>query len=426
MFKHLLQLRNKIFEDKFLFSSAIVFISSFIVNVLNYIFTISTARLVPVESYGEFTSLLSLLILFSVPSSAMGMYISREISSHGENQDLKKSFLHKIFSEIILLSFLLWLVFLVFVPFFSIFLKIELPLLLLFSLLLPLTMLASLQVGFLQGSHKFFNSSRLNIVAAISKLIISLILLNLGFSIYGILLALLLASLLNIFIERKIYSGMSFKLKGLKIGNTLSHIVSLTFFSTLYLAILGNLDILLAKHFLSSYDAGAYGALSTMGKIIIFVTGSFVTVMMPMVAGVAGTASVSENNTENNDLSAAKKLFKTSLLFMSFFGVLIVGFFNIFPAFSVHILFGTKYEIIANYIGLFSIAMLLMTLSIAFIYFFIAIKNKSFIYFLSAGLILEAGLLWYNHSSVGEFVESVVASSVFIFVFMIINYLYKK
>lgn len=411
----LASIKKHIFHDAFLWSSLIVFVASFFVNILNYIFTIFTARTVAIEIYGEFTTLLSLLILFSVPASAIGLFTSREISNIHADAVAKKTFINKIFSETILLSVFLWIFFVLFIPFLSQFLKIEHGLLFLFSVLLPLSLLSSFQFGYLQGEHDFVFSSFLNILSAVTKLFFSYIFLSLGFSIYGILTALILSGFLNIFSARKIYKQLSLTTKYFVVSDSLSHIISLTFLSSMFLAILGNLDVLLAKHFLSSFDAGAYGALSTMGKIIIFATGSFVTVMMPMVS-----------RHHSDSPGSAHKLFQRSLFFMFSFGLAITLFFNFFSTYAVHMLFGLKYSLVAGYIGVFSFAMLAMALTISFINFFIATKNISFIYFLSAGLILELVLLWYNHSSIGEFVESVLVSTVCILVFMIINYVFIK
>jgi O-antigen/teichoic acid export membrane protein len=107
-------------------------------------------------------------------------------------------------------------------------------------------------------------------------------------------------------------------------------------------------------------------------------------------------------------------------------GLLVVAFFNIFPALSVHLLFGSKYSEVSRYISQFAFATLFISLSVAFINFFVATRNKTFIYFLFIGLFFETVLLWYTQGEVGEYVRNVTISTFIIFVLMLGNYLYTN
>jgi O-antigen/teichoic acid export membrane protein len=408
--------RDRFLSDPFLRSSGIVFIGSFLVNVLNYFFTIFTARMVQVESYGEFTTLLSLLIIFSVPSSAIGLYMTREVSRlHGEKEKVKQ-LLDKTFAEVLVLSLLIWLCFLLLVPFMHVFFMIDIPLMLLFSFLIPLSMWFSFMNGYFQGEQRFSVSTKLNILSTVLKLVVSLGLLAIGMAVYGIVFGLIFSVVAAFLWQPEVFKGRSIKsFRDISLAPALSHLVSITLFSSLLTAFLSNIDVLLAKHYLSAYEAGAYGALSTMGKIIIFAVGSFVTVMIPFVSKEHG-----------NSAGNSKTFFLKAITYMIILGLAIVLCFNFFPEYFVHILFGKKYESIISYVGVFSIATFLISLSIAFINYFISIRNTNFIYLLLLGILVEVLALWYTHSSIGEYVESVVISSGVIFVLLVANFYFDS
>lgn len=416
MLDKLQQLFFKYSNDSFIRSSAIVFGANFLVNVLNYIFSIIAARMVSVEIYGEYTSLTSLFLLFAVPSAAIAMFVSREVSTQNHKSEASEAFLDKTLNEVIFISFVVWISYILLIPGMSAFLRIEWHLLVFFSLLIPFSLLSSFQIGYLQGRQKFLTTSIINVISTVSKLFISIFLLYLGFSIYGILMALILASIFGILYDRSVYTGrLKFNFKKIDLKQISSHFLAITFFTTLGLAFLQNIDVILAKHFLTSLEAGTYAALSTMGKIIIFAVGAFVTVMMPMVSRGHGTGNGDD-----------KKVFQVALLSVATLGTSIVLAFNTFPSFFVHILFGLKYEGVANYIGEFSFAMLFIALSIVFINFFIATRNKYFIYLVFAGLLVEFALLWYTEKNIGEYVFSVTVSSFIILILLILNFVYEK
>jgi O-antigen/teichoic acid export membrane protein len=224
-------------NDKFFRSSAIVFSASFLVNILNYVFNLLMARMVDVEVYGEYASLSSLLLLFTVVASSMVMFVSREIATHSHRTDHSENFLNKTFSEIVLLSVIMWVIFLLISPWMSEFLKIPKQVFFIFSLLIPLSIINSFQVGYFQGNHNFLMSSLLNIVSTFGKLLFCLLLVYLGFNIYGIIVGLILASVLGIFFDRSAYRGrIGVHLVSGDLKEVGKHLIALTFFTTLGLA----------------------------------------------------------------------------------------------------------------------------------------------------------------------------------------------
>jgi O-antigen/teichoic acid export membrane protein len=189
------------------------------------------------------------------------------------------------------------------------------------------------------------------------------------------------------------------------IGTLQNQIISVTFFATLFLALLSNLDVLLAKYFLDSYTAGSYGAISTLGKIVLFATGAFVTVMLPLVS-------------KSQDTNTFYKTFFA--LFCS--GLAVVAVFYIFSTELVHLLFGLKYEGIIFYVPTFALAIFFVSLSTALVNYFLAVKNKSFLLFLGIGIFVECLLLWYNHATINGFVHGVLYANILLTILLGLNF----
>src|SRR6185312_10178444 len=66
-----------------------------------------------------------------------------------------------------------------------------------------------------------------------------------------------------------------------RLPNTRTVTASLAFVA---FAVISNLDILLAKLYLSSEEVGIYAALSTIGKVVMFLPGAVAVVMVPNAA----------------------------------------------------------------------------------------------------------------------------------------------
>lgn len=412
----LLKIKNVISNDILLQSSIIALIGGFIVNILNFVFTVISAKMLDVDKYGDVVALFSLLILFAVPATSFSLYLIRELSSLANNNEAIKSFLQKSFQETISISFLLWFIFILLIMPLHTMLQIPVATLFLFSTLLPLVMISTYHSGFFQGQNNFLISSKLGVILTMLKLSISFVFLYVGFSVNGVLLALILSYLVTFCFDTKPFQMLSLKELSLCTKNSIKkHFVSTIFLSTLLLALLSNIDILLAKYFLSPYEAGAYAALSTLGKIVIFALAALVSVMFPMVAQAHAVSS-----------SQAKKVFLKSILYMSALGLGAVLFLSVFSKQLVHILFGQKYEVIIPFVSIFSLAMFCMAISIACINYFIAIKNKIFVYFLTIGIFCEVLTIYLYHDTIQQFVYGLLLSSSGILVLMIISLVHKQ
>jgi O-antigen/teichoic acid export membrane protein len=409
--------KSALFDMAFFTSSTIIFAGSFVVNVLNYVFTLVMSRLMGVVAFGEVAAMLSLLLVISVPSSALTMLMTREVAFRSGQISAARDLFLFLRRHVVIAGIGFWVIFLILMPFLSYFLHISYVPFLIFSLLIPLSAFGALQSGTLQGLQEFFMLSKQNVLSALIKLIVAIILVLDGFSVPGVMVALVLAQISSwIYGYYSTRSTLSISkdtmrplLDGRGIGISFSAILLATFLLTL----LSNIDVLLAKHFLPAVLAGQYGALSTVGKIIIYGIGAFTTVLLPM----ASAAHARGNGEE-------KKILALSLSVIALASFCAWALFSIVPTFIVSLLFGVQYLPIAAHLGLFSIAMGCVALVTALINYFVSIHNSSFMYFLALGIVIEVALISYSHDSLGAITAMLVVSSAILLALMSVNYFF--
>jgi O-antigen/teichoic acid export membrane protein len=283
--------------------------------------------------------------------------------------------------------------------------------------LIPVTLAGALQSGALQGLQEFFLLSKQSILSALIKLVVSLLLVYAGFSVVGVMVAVVLASLASwgygYLATRPVFatpmtaeaSHTEFTLRSVR------GLFTTILVTTLLLVLLSNIDVLMAKHFLPADLAGQYGALSTIGKILIYGIGAFITVLLPMV-----TAAHAEGK------GGGVRILGLSLAIIAACSVCILLLFTFFSGPIVTVLFGLRYIQIAPYLGLFTVAMACISLASAFINYFVAVNNSSFIYFLSFGIAAEVAIIALHHSSLSAMTTSLVYSSVLLLMLMLVNF----
>lgn len=313
--------------------SSVMFSSIIIANVFAYLFHIFMARYLGPASYGELGSLLAIFMILAVPIGTIQTVITKYIARfHSRNEEgkvgslifssIKKLFYYGLFT-FILVSVLS--------PFISSFLKIDssIPVIIvgftvLFSVILPVNR------GALQGLQKFNALAVNNVLEAVFRLLLGIVLVVLGFGVNGALLAFGLGyfiAFLIAFVSLKKYFDK-------RDGNiNVKEIYKFTlpvFLAVLFINLIVNLPTVFIKHFYSSEFTGLWNVALTLARIILFISSSISLVMFSKV-------SSSEDNKEK------KKIFRKSLGYVVLSSLLIPLIFFFFSGPILSILFGAEY-----------------------------------------------------------------------------------
>jgi len=143
----------------------------------------------------------------------------------------------------------------------------------------------------------------------------------------------------------------------------------------------------LVKHFFSPVQAGLYGGMSLIGKVIFYFTAPIPTVMFPLLI---------KRHAKNQSFN---RLFYLSLFLVLIPSVLISGFYFLLPAFTTKFFLGKGYEAIIPFVGIFGAYIGVFSLLNVCVNLFLSLK-KTFVFVpVLIGSILQVGLIYLFHSN---------------------------
>ncbi len=429
----------KIVKHPFFQGSAVAFVGAFGVNVLSYIFNVIIGRMLGVVGYGEYLALVSILYLSSVPSNVLATLVTKYValySSKGELQKIKPLLIimtkySLIFSAIFLCILVLFqnqiLSNLKLKDFWS---------LILISIIFATTFPQTLLNGAFTGLQRFATASVYAGILVTSRIILAITLIMLGLRVNGVLIAMILSSFAvitlswvaidNIVHQTSLNSSQFIKksknflrylfvpyvdpTKSFKIDREL---LVFALFSTLNAWGLGSLvqvDVILAKSFLSPFEAGLYSSLAITCKVIPFFTQPLVIVMFPQIV----------------QRVAQKKNFLP--LFAVVLGVVTAGagfvttIYILFPKLVISMLFGQKFIDAVPYVGMFSISQLFYALLNVFSFFFLSVgKNKTAGMVMVAAIIQAVGIFFFHQTITQLITVSILVLGSCVVIYMLLT-----
>ena len=164
--------------------------------------------------------------------------------------------------------------------------------------------------------------------------------------------------------------------------------------------VLYNLDVILAKHYLSDHDAGIYGGLNKIGTILYFLTLSVSQVLFPRVV----EAVAKEQNPGRILLASAGILTALGACALLVFGAV--------PGVVVGVLFGPSFSDAVPLVFAVGVIGLALALDNLLVQFFMAVHDRVFVPILALGVFAEAGLIVLFHARVGQVVVDVLVALV--------------
>lgn len=408
---------KKFLQNPFFSGSLILIVGSMSANVVNYLFHLVIGRMLGPIDYGVLASLFSLLYMLSIVPSSSSFAIVKYISA--SNQDEIPYVFFKINKLVKYISYVLCIVLLILSPFIMQFLHIDNLLnILIIVPLLYLIINTILYQATLQGLLIFWGQTLPLIVSSTGKLVLSVFFVFIGLNVFGAMLGVLLSAylafMLVVWIGRKKISSTyvlkkqyNFKIKDFIFYGSSVFVNAISFTSIF------TVDLILAKHFLSSYDAGLYAALSTLGKVIFFATQPVTSAMFPIVVK-------KKFNGENYKIIFSLAFLLT--MFISFSAVFIYYF---FPKVTILILFGKEYLDVSSSLFMMGLFISMYSLCYYLANYLLSIGKTKVVYIPSFFAILQIILIVKYHSSIYQIVN--LSFYLMTIMFVILSYfLYKN
>lgn len=389
-----------IFQDKFIKNNSIFFVGSMMVAALNYFYHPILSRMMSIEDFGEVQALIAIVlqtgIIFGV-FNIMGVHAFANASK--ENKANKISVLSQIYKMAVIGITIFSIFFILlssvlkdFLHFQSIYPFFALAGILLISI--PMTFRRS----YLQGTNNFLALSISGIIQAGSRLLFAIMLVWIGLASFGAIFAIVIATALMLWYlyaktKNSFHLALNEKItfnsalfKELRYGLLILCVSGATIF--FYTA-----DMIIVKHYFSPIDAGLYGGVSTVARIIIFATSSITAVLLPVI-------KLKNSPRENS------KVFTKALMLVIAIGVILLLLFSFFPKEIIHLLVGSRYTECASLLPRLSLVLFLVSIINLFSIYFLSLRKYILIAIAAFGILITTALVMLSHAALLDVINS--------------------
>src|SRR3989344_2051812 len=412
----------RLINHPIILGSSIIFLGSIFGNFFNFLFNLFISRNLSIEDYGVVASLLSLMTLFALPVGAIIptiVYFSADAFGKGD-LNLVKVIYKKITKVSFFVGVIIFLFFLIFNGRIGQFFHIkETNFIMLSGVSIFIAFIGIANQPLLQAKLSFRFLSFTNTLSAFIKLVFGISLVFFGFSVGGILWAIIFASvtpyflsffqLKFLFYKRETVSAISFK--------NISYYGAPAALATIGLTSLITFDIILVKHFFNPTDAGIYAILSLIGRVVYYFSSPIASVMFPLIV-----QKHVKGEKYQNDL-------KLSLFLVFVPSACIVVFYALFPEFIVTF-FSQKFipafaiKLIVPFAILTSLYSLLTVLS----NFFLSINKVKIFIPILIGSLLQIILISIFHESFTQIIAISIIITGLLLIILLLYYwrLYGK
>lgn len=398
--------------------STVIFVGSMFANILNYLFNLGMGRFLLESEYGTFISLISIFNIFSVFGVTINTVFTKFTAVLVGQK--REEYIGQLFMRgswwIGIMAFAIMALIILFSHPLSRFLNINSVLLIdIIALTLFFSYLSFVGYGVLQGLLKFGYFSFINIFSSFIKLALGLILIFFGFKTLGAVTAFFLSAVvgyllvflpLRKFLIKKETKG--FHIPSLR--RNLSLYAMPVFLSSIGITAFITMDIILVKHFFSPTIAGQYAAISTMGRSIFFAVSPIALVLFPLVA---------QKKEKGESLTGIVLL---SILLIGIPSAILSIIYFVFPEMIRLIFYPSFSSSINQYLGPFSIFILLYTLSYVLNIFYLSIGKIKICIFTILAALSESCLIWFFHGDVNQVINDLIISAFLLLLCLVLYY----
>lgn len=372
--------------------SMIMIVGSNSVSFINYLYHFVMVRILGTVGYGELAAIISLIGLIGIIPSSLNLVIIKYVSKAKSSEEVV-SLIHYLKKKIFYVALLFTVSILILAPFLSSFLNInKSSYLILMSFSFFFSIYTLLNRSVLQGLLKFKEMVISMLIENLGKIIIGVLLVYIGFAVNGAIAGFVAATIAGWYITNlylRHYTKQNSKVKvnfRQMLFFTIPVLVQSFSVTSLYSS-----DLILVKHFFSSFDAGIYASLSLLGKIIFFGAGPISGVMFPLV---------SQRQARGEDF---RKVFIYSLLLTVVFASAISVIYWLFPEIILGFLCRSSNCLqAAGLLIWFGIFMSLFTVSALLVSFGLSIGRTKVVILPFIASLLQIILIWFYHQSLFE------------------------
>jgi len=415
--KNLKTLFQRFFKSKLITGSLVMAGGTLVGGVAGYVYHLLMGRMLGPADYGILASLISLVYLLGIPLGVLNLVVVKFVAGFKGKKDFDSigSFFKVVNRKALIFGLLLLLLILALTPLMSSFLHLDsfLPILLVLGFFF-ISIFLMINRSFLQGLLKFGYFSSSSVLESGLKMVFAFLLVLVGWKIYGALLGFLAGGLVALLFTYLPLWGLR-KRKDSPVKIKKEEIFKFTlpvFFSTLAFTSLFGSDLILVRHFFPSEQAGFYAALSTIGRIIYFLTYPIISVMFPMISERYQSGIRYRN------------LLLASLFLVFIVGFVITGVYFLFPHLVIRLFFGFQYLSVSNYLGYFGLFLSFYSLAFLLNNFFLSVQKTKLVFLPVVAALAQIIFIYLFHQNLGQIILISLLSSALLF-FSLLLFLMK-
>ena len=434
---------------RFFSSSLILVVGTILMSGINYAYNLCVNRLFLPADYATYTALLGILALVLVPGGALQAIAAKYAADSVADDDPGRvgDLLSKLTKKLLPFCILCGLIFILFPhQVANIFGSGQetsvVRAVMIMSAAFIFQFLIPLNRGILQGTQQFTSLSINYIIDAGGRFLAGvLLLIPLTGQSYGVVMPLILHGQYKLTSDLAVPLGIAATIIGTGAAYLLAFLPLRRYFGKktkerintrellnfswptltmiVFTTILFNVDIILVKRFslqpggITPTNAGEYATISTLAKLIFYVTGPMVAVMFPMVSSLVKKGE-----------KHVRLLFTTVLMVLSA-SLVTLGIFAAAPTTIVRIL-TPNYVNVADMLVPMTVIYLVYSLISVMTNYFLSIKRFTFLWPLGLGTLLEVGLLMAYHPDILTVIKLIILAQTLLLAALFGLYAYGK
>jgi O-antigen/teichoic acid export membrane protein len=389
-------------RDPFLLNNLVYFAGNFFAGLAGYAFQALLAGALGPAQFAEVASLLAIFYIIQIlhfVAMAAAARITAPLAAQGKHSEVQRAY-RDMTIYATLIGGAGMLLFMLFAPALRSSLGIGLGPLLILSATVPLNLLVGLGRGVMQGEQRFLPLSFNFFTYGSTTLVFLPVLLHFRLRAVGatlaIVLGLAICNLFAVLTLSRLPQGGHHERLGLAgvIRSSVAAAAGLSVITIFY-----NMDVLLAKHFLPTLQAGLYSGMSLLGKILFFGTISISAVMFPRVATLHAQGK------------SPHRIVNLSLGLVFAAGILVVAAYSLAPGLIIHLLLRrAEFAQIGNNLGIYALAMLGLAISNVLVYYFVGVHRRRFVFAMALGAVLFFGGIAMFHATLSQFTITVTVA----------------
>jgi O-antigen/teichoic acid export membrane protein len=382
---------------------ALIFASTTLINLCNYGFHLLISRRLGVSGYGALSSLLAALMLATIPATIVASTIAKYASTLGALRDTGglRTFTSRVVTYSTLVAVVASGVGLLGRDAIASYLNLgdSRPVALMIAIASVQFVFMAIR-GILQGVQDFRRFAVATASEVAGKLLLGVGLVYGGFGVAGALLGYAVASALSLLYTLsavRVHVDAERGPLSIDVGRLVRTMGGIAV-STASLASLGFADVVLVKHFFDPHVAGLYGAISLVGKTLLFVVNFVPTIVLPKAA-----ARAARGESPLSLLAAAGGL-------MTCFAAAGLTLIAVFPARTISLMVGPAFVGAAPYVVPYAAAMALLASTTIVASYKIGLHQFNFLAPLVAVSVGEVVALQFLHQTLSQVISVVLVA----------------